>query len=107
MTKCRYNPPCVERRSEYLIGDQNGESSCTKLKEMRKTKMEIKMEIYNDGSFTIKKGAGILFYAKPNVKGKGPFNVGVTKKFELQIIDSQKVVVWKSTPVLVHDVKEK
>ena len=65
------------------------------------------MEIYTDGSMTIKSSGGILFYAKPNIKGKGPFTVGVTKGFELQIIDSQKVVVWKSTPVFIHDVQEK
>ena len=107
ISKCVYNPPCTERRSEYLISDQNGKSSCTKLKQLRNTKVNIKMEIYSDGSMAIKQGAGVLYYAKPNIKGKGPFSVGVTKKFELQIIDSQKVVVWKSTPVLVHDVKEK
>ena len=107
MSKCLYIPPCPERRSEYLISDQNGISSCTKLKELRKTKMETKMEIYNDGSMAIKQGAGVLYYVKPNIKGKGPFSVGVTKKLELQIIDSQKVVVWKSTPVIVHDIKEK
>ena len=104
--RCQYNPPCVERKSEYLIADENGKSSCTKLKELRKEKKNIKMEIYTDGSMTIKSSGGILFYAKPNIKGKGPFTVGVTKGFELQIIDSQKVVVWKSTPVFLHDVQK-
>ena len=64
------------------------------------------MIIYVDGSMAIKSAGGIIFYAKPNIKGKGPFKVGVTKGFELQIIDSQNVVVWKSTPVFIHDARE-
>ena len=107
LSNCLYKPLCDERKSEYLIADKDGKSSCTKLKELRKTKMGIKMEIFVDGSMAIKQGEGILFYAKPNVKGKGPFSVGVTKRFELQIIDSQKVVVWKSTPVFIHDIGKK
>ena len=64
------------------------------------------MEIYTDGSLAVKSNGGILFYAKPSINGKGPFSVGVTKDFELQIIDSQKVVVWKSNPFFLHDVNE-
>ena len=105
--KCKINPLCKERESEYLIADKNGESSCTKLKELKNKKKNIKMEIYTEGSMTIKSDEEILFYAKPNIKGKGPFTVGVTKEFELQIIDSQNVVVWKSTPVLIHDIQKK
>ena len=105
--KCKFNLPCDERKSEYLIADENGKSSCSKLKELKKEKKNIKMEIYTDGSFAIKSAGGILFYAKPNIKGKGPFSVGVTRNFELQIIDSQKVVVWKSNPVFLHDVEKK
>ena len=105
--KCQYNPSCDERKNEYLIADKDGKSSCTKLKELRKEKKNIKMEIYTDGSMAIKSAGGILFYTKPNIKGKGPFSVGVTKGFELQIIDSQKVVVWKSTPAFLHDVQKK
>ena len=104
--KCKFNPTCVERENEYLIADENGKSSCIKLKELRKEKKNIKMEIYTDGSMTIKSAGGILFYAKPNIKGKGPFTVGVTRNFELQIIDSQKVSVWKSNPAFIHDVQE-
>ena len=105
--KCQYDLPCEERRSEYLIADKDGESSCTKLKELKKEKKNIKLEIYTDGSMAIKSAGGILFYVKPNIQGKGPFTVGVTKGFELKIIDSQNIVVWKSTPAFIHDVKEK
>ena len=105
--KCKINPLCNERKSEYLIADKNGKSSCIKLEELKNEKKNIKMEIYTEGSMTIKSDEEVLFYAKPNIKGKGPFTVGATKEFELQIIDSQNVVVWKSTPVLIHDIQKK
>ena len=85
-----------------MIADKNGLSSCVKLKELRKEKKNIKMEVYTDGSMAIKSNGGVIFYAKPNIQGKGPFTVGVTKHFELQIIDSQNVAVWKSNTVLLH-----
>ena len=107
--KCEYVPNCLERESEYLIADKNGEGSCTKIKQSMKNKKSIKMEVYNDGSMAVKDGTtgGVLYYAKPKVQGKGPFSIGVTKEFELQIIDSKNVVVWKSTPVNLHFVKIK
>ena len=102
---CFYSAPCYERKSEYLVADKDGESSCTKLKELKKEKKQIQMIVYNDGSLGIKSSGGNIFYGKPNVQGKGPFTVGVTKELELQVVDSQNVVVWKSTPALVHHVR--
>ena len=90
-----------------MVADKDGESSCTKLIEMKKDKKKIQMIVYNDGSLGIKSSGGVIFYAKPNVQGKGPFTVGVTKEFELQVVDSQNVVVWKSTPIHVHNIWEK
>ena len=101
---CAFIVQCHEREREYLISDENGESSCTKLKLLKNEKKNIEMVIYNDGSMDIKEGmvGAILYSAKPNIKGKGPFKVGVNKFFELQIVDSENVVVWKSTPVHLH-----
>ena len=99
---CLFLPPCDERINEYLIADKDSESSCVKLKEIKEEKKNIQMEIYIDGSIAIKSNGGILFYEKPNIKGKGPFTVGVTKEFELQIIDSQNVAVWKSNTAHIH-----
>ena len=101
---CKRDIPCEEKKSEYLIADKDGESSCLKLKELKKEKKNINMEIYNDGSMAIREATsgGILFYAKPNIQGKGPFRVGVSRDLELQIIDSKNVVVWKSTPTYIR-----
>ena len=99
---CKRDIPCVEKRNEYLIADKDGESSCTKLKELKKEKKMISMEVYSDGSLAVKSNGGVIFFAKPDIQGKGPFSVGVSKDLELQVIDSQKVVVWKSTPVYIR-----
>ena len=99
---CKCDIPCEEKSSEYLIADKDGESSCTKLKELKNEKKKISMEVYSDGSLAIKSNGGIIFFAKPDIQGKGPFTVGVSKDLELQVIDSQKVVVWKSTPVYIR-----
>ena len=99
---CKRDIPCVEKRNEYLIADKDGESSCTKLKELKKEKKMISMEVYSDGSLAVKSNGGVIFFAKPDIQGKGPFTVGVSKDLELQVIDSQKVVVWKSTPVYIR-----
>ena len=95
---------CPERKNEYLIADKDFKGGCTKLKELKKKKKDIQMIIYNDGSLAIKDtmSGGVLFYAKPNIKGKGPFSVGITRELKLQIIDSQDVVVWNSTAVFEH-----
>ena len=103
-SNCRVSPSCDERKNEYLIADKDSGSGCVKLKELKKEKKNINLEIYINGSMAIKdtKSGGILFYAKPNIKGDGPFSVGVSKEYELQIIDSKKVVVWKSNPIYLH-----
>ena len=98
---CKYGPPCFERDNVYLIADQKSESTCTKLKELRKEKRSVRIEIYTDGSMSIKDAfsGGVLFYIKPVVKGQGPFNLIVTKHFELQMVDSKNVPVWTYAPV--------
>ena len=107
-TKCIISLPCDERKSEYLIADKNGESSCTKLKELRKQTKNIELILYTDGSMEIKDPAsgGVLFNAKPTVKGKKPFSIGVSSDYELLILDSQNVAVWKSTPVMIRDMSK-
>ena len=99
--ECSYGLLCFERDNVYLIADQKSESTCTKLKELQKEKRDIKMVIYTDGSMAIidEKSLGVLFYKKPDIAGKGPFNVDITKDFEIQVLDSRKIVVWKYAPV--------
>ena len=98
---CRYGPLCFERDNVYLIADQKSESTCTKLKELRKEKRNVRIEVYTDGSMSIKDAfsGGVLFYIKPVIKGQAPFNLSVTKHFELQMLDSKNVAVWTYAPV--------
>ena len=102
---CKYDYECDERKSEYLMLDKDSVSSCIKLQLYLAQKKNVQMVIYKDGSMAIKEGTGggILFYTKPTIEGKGPFTIGVSNNYELLIIDSEGVVVWMSTSVLIHD----